>query len=58
VEYARANKNRFDSVEELNRLSIYNFNTTTTNLSYLRIYPFKEARPDDWPYSRPSLLTE
>lgn len=58
VEYARANKNRFDSVEELNKLNIHNFNTTTTNLSYLRIFPFKEPRPDDWPYSRPSLLTQ
>lgn len=58
VEYARHNTNRFDSLEELTKLNICNFNTTTTNLSYLRIYPFKEPRPDDWPYSTPALQTE
>jgi hypothetical protein len=51
VEIARQNKQRFSSVDEFTKMSIYNFNTTTTNLSYLRIYPFKEPRPDDWPYS-------
>jgi hypothetical protein len=58
VEYARRNKNRFDSVEEFYKLSIYNFKTTPTNLSYLRIYPFKEPRPDDWPYSISPNLRE
>jgi gamma-glutamyl hydrolase len=51
VEFARQNTNRFEDLNELQKMLIYNYKTTTTNLSYLRIYPFKEPRPDDWPYS-------
>ena len=40
-------------------MAIYNYNMTDTNLPYMKIYPFKEPRPDDWPYSTPNpqLLT-
>lgn len=58
VEYARHNTNSFESLEEFTKLNIYNFNTTTINLSYLPIYPFKEPFPDDCPYSTPALQTE
>jgi gamma-glutamyl hydrolase len=51
VEIARKNQNRFADPADLTRRLIYNFKTTPCNFSYLRIYPFKEPRPDDWPYS-------
>ena len=50
VAYARKNNNSM-SYEDFKQRAIYNYNTTTTNLSYLSIYPFREPRPDDWPYS-------
>ena len=47
-------------MEELNSKLIYNYQTSTTNLTFMRIYAFKEPRPDDWPYSlaQPALTTQ
>lgn len=40
IEKARQNKNRFDSIEELNKVSIYNYKTQSTTQSYTQIYLF------------------
>jgi hypothetical protein len=42
MEIARKNTNRFASFDELNKLSIYNFHTQPTTMSFTEIYVFNE----------------
>jgi hypothetical protein len=43
VEYARQSKNSFTDPEEFKRLSIYNYKTQFSTMSFLQIYLFPEV---------------
>jgi gamma-glutamyl hydrolase len=43
MEIARKNTNKFASAEEFTKISIYNFRTEPTTMSYTEIYAFKET---------------
>lgn len=47
VDIARKSKNRFGTPEEYYKLSIYNYQTSPTTMSFTRIYLFNETRPSN-----------
>jgi gamma-glutamyl hydrolase len=46
IEVARMNRNRFSSFEELDKVSIHNFNPQPTTMSFTEIYVFDEKPMD------------
>lgn len=47
IQQARASKNRFSSVEELNKAIIYNYGAKQTSMGFTQIFTFKEIKSSE-----------
>lgn len=47
VEKARQSKNQFSSFDEYQNLSIYNYHTSPTTMSFTQVYIFNETKPTE-----------
>ena len=48
IDKARQSQNQFSSPDDFQKISIYNYNTFTTTMSFTRIYLFNETKPNDF----------